>query len=80
MFCQKKNRHTIRIGTLVIPLPFNGTNYAYLNLFMRAFLKSLNEKICLSDSLCGIWIKKKKKKSEEALSLWNSNQLIRIES
>ena len=33
--------------SLVIPLHFNGNNYAYWKVMMKAFLKSIDEKVCL---------------------------------
>ena len=34
--------------SLVIPPQFDGNNYTYWNIRKKAFLKSLNERVCLS--------------------------------
>ena len=35
-----------RVQSLIIPLLFDGINYAYWKVRMRAFLQSLDEKVC----------------------------------
>ena len=50
--------------SLIIPLLFDGTNYAYWKVYMRTFLKSLNEKVWLAIEVG--W-----KKPEKPPAMWD---------
>lgn len=55
--------------SLVIPPYFDGTNYAYWKVHMKAFLKSLKEKFWLSIDLDLGW-----KNSKEELAKWDDEK------
>ena len=54
--------------SLIIPHLFDGTNYAYWKVYMRAFLQSLDEKVWQVVEIC--WTKPK-----EALADWDEAKI-----
>ena len=54
--------------SLIIPPLFDGTNYAYWKIYMRAFLKSLNEKVWLAVEVG--W-----KKPEKPPAMWDDTKI-----
>ena len=53
---------------LIIPPLFDGTNYAYWKVHMRAFLRSLNEKVWQAVEIC--WTE-----PAEVLANWNDAKI-----